>query len=195
MTELRDIGGDLPEAIERIGVPSYVIDAQGLIRWMNPAAKRLFGDLVGRRFTSVVAPEDKQRAQELFARKIVGTAVATDAAGILIGPAGERISVDISAVRLTENHHIIGVFGQITDVEEDEPERPPLPRLTPRQAEVLKMLERGQSTEQIARELQLSPETVRNHVRRLLRTLGVHTRLEAVAVARHGFRFDIAAVS
>jgi DNA-binding NarL/FixJ family response regulator len=30
----------------------------------------------------------------------------------------------------------------------------------------------------------LSTETVRNHVRHLLRALGVHTRLEAVAVAR-----------
>jgi DNA-binding NarL/FixJ family response regulator len=32
--------------------------------------------------------------------------------------------------------------------------------------------------------LHLSPETVRNHIRHLLRALGVHTRLEAVAVAR-----------
>ena len=30
----------------------------------------------------------------------------------------------------------------------------------------------------------LQPETVRNHVRRLLRALGVHSRLEAVALAR-----------
>jgi DNA-binding NarL/FixJ family response regulator len=46
------------------------------------------------------------------------------------------------------------------------------------------LLERGWSTDQIARELHLSPETVRNHVRRLLRALGAHTRLEAVAHAR-----------
>jgi two-component system response regulator DegU len=46
------------------------------------------------------------------------------------------------------------------------------------------MLERGRSTMQIAAELHLSPETVRNHVRHLLRAFGVHSRLEAVAVAR-----------
>jgi DNA-binding NarL/FixJ family response regulator len=55
--------------------------------------------------------------------------------------------------------------------------------LTPRQAEVLALLERGHTTKQIAEELHLSIETVRNHVKRLLGTLGAHTRLEAVAIA------------
>jgi DNA-binding NarL/FixJ family response regulator len=57
--------------------------------------------------------------------------------------------------------------------------------LTPRQTEVLRLLEHGRSTEQIATELCLSVETVRNHVRNLMQALGVHSRLEAVAVARH----------
>jgi DNA-binding NarL/FixJ family response regulator len=58
------------------------------------------------------------------------------------------------------------------------------PALTPRQSEVVRLLEHGRSTRQIAEELHLSPETVRNHVRALLRALGVHSRLEAVALAR-----------
>jgi two-component system NarL family response regulator len=49
---------------------------------------------------------------------------------------------------------------------------------------VLRLLERGHSTKQIAHELHLSEETVRNHVRRLLRALGVNSRLEAVSAAR-----------
>jgi DNA-binding NarL/FixJ family response regulator len=56
--------------------------------------------------------------------------------------------------------------------------------LTPRQAEVLRLLEHGRSTDQIADELHLSRETVRNHIRHILQALGVHSRLEAVAVAR-----------
>jgi DNA-binding NarL/FixJ family response regulator len=58
--------------------------------------------------------------------------------------------------------------------------------LTPRQAEVLTLLEHGRSTDDIADQLHLSVETVRNHIRHILRALGVHSRLEAVAVARHG---------
>jgi DNA-binding NarL/FixJ family response regulator len=49
---------------------------------------------------------------------------------------------------------------------------------------VLRLLERGRSTEQIAEELGLSRQTVRNHIRRLLHALGVSSRLEAVAAAR-----------
>ena len=102
---------------------------------------------------------------------------------MLIGADGERLGVDLSSVPLMRGDHVIGVFGQVADVEEAPP-RPAHPHLTPRQAEVLRMLEHGTSTHQIAHELHLSIETVRNHVRHILRTLGVHSRLEAVAVAR-----------
>ena len=48
---------------------------------------------------------------------------------------------------------------------------------------MLRLLQRGASTEQMAQELHLSTQTVRNHIRHLMSALGVHTRLEAVAVA------------
>jgi DNA-binding NarL/FixJ family response regulator len=79
---------------------------------------------------------------------------------------------------------VVGVFGLLTGTVEEESGPPPA-HLTPRQAEVLRLLEQGRSTKQIAQELHLSTETVRNHVRHLLRALGVNTRLEAVAIARH----------
>ena len=49
---------------------------------------------------------------------------------------------------------------------------------------MLRLLERGRTTEQIADELHLSRETVRNHIRALLQAVGAHSRLEAVALAR-----------
>jgi DNA-binding NarL/FixJ family response regulator len=49
---------------------------------------------------------------------------------------------------------------------------------------VLALLAEGASTPQIASALGLAEETVRNHVRQLLRRLGVHSRLAAVAYAR-----------
>jgi PAS domain S-box-containing protein len=180
---LAAIGGDMHEALEAVNVPSYVIDTAGVIRWVNPAAQRLVGDVRGRQFTSVVVAEDTRRAREQFARKIAGTAKVTDAEVTLRGVDGDRVSVDISSVRLMDGDQCVGVFGQCSDVEEVA-EHPVPHHLTPRQAEVLRLLARGYSTHQIARELHLSPETVRNHVRHLLRALGVHTRLEAVAVAR-----------
>ncbi len=53
-------------------------------------------------------------------------------------------------------------------------------KLTPRQTDVLGLLLRGQSNKLIARELNLSVETVKDHVAAVLRTLGVNSRTQAV---------------
>jgi DNA-binding CsgD family transcriptional regulator len=150
---------------------------------MNRAARLLVGDQLGRQFTSVVAPEDTGRARELFARKIIGNTEVTDASVVVLGADGARVSVEISSVPLRRGEHVVGVFGQVSDIVE-EPQPHPELHLTPRQAEILGLLERGRSTAQIADELHLSRETVRNHVRHLLHALGASSRLEAVAVAR-----------
>jgi PAS domain S-box-containing protein len=178
----RAVGGDLERALENVGVPSYVLDTAGVVRWLNPAAARLIGDVRGRHFTSVVAPEDRSRARELFAKKVLGTVSATDTTGVLVSTEGVRLALEISSVPLTSGERVVGVFGLLGGAQLEEPVAPH-PQLTPRQTEVLRLLQQGRSTKQIALELHLSTETVRNHVRNLLRALGVNSRLEAVAAA------------
>ena len=171
------------DALEHINVPSYLIDAKGVIRWVNAAGRRLVGDVEGRQFTSVVAAEDTRRARELFARKLLGNADSGDRSVVLVDENGDRVAVEVSSVPLTRGEHVVGVFGQVSDVLEEPQPHPDL-HLTPRQAEVLRLLERGRTTAQIADELHLSRETVRNHIRHLLQAVGAHSRLEAVALAR-----------
>jgi PAS domain S-box-containing protein len=177
------VGGDVEQALDSVGVPSYVLDKTGIVRWINAAAERLVGDVRGRQFTSVVAPEDSRRARELFSQKVLGTSPATEATGHLVSTAGTRVAVEISAVPLRNGETVVGVFGLFEQRPDDRPTAPH-PHLTPRQVEVLRLLEQGRSTKQIAAELHVSTETVRNHIRRLFRALGVHSRLEAVAAAR-----------
>ncbi len=55
--------------------------------------------------------------------------------------------------------------------------------LTEREREVLDLLAEGLGTREIAARLTLSRATVRNHVQHILAKLGVHSRLEAVALA------------
>jgi PAS domain S-box-containing protein len=175
----------IESALDRVNVPSYVLDADGVVRWINLAAARRVGDIRGRRFTSIVVAEDRRRSRELFASKVAGSVSVTDDEFVLVDSDGNRVAVEISSVPLVRDERVIGVFGQIKDERHTAPVAPD-PRLTPRQSEVLRMLERGRSTQEIARDLHLSPETVRNHVRHVLRALGVHSRLEAVALARKG---------
>ncbi len=55
--------------------------------------------------------------------------------------------------------------------------------LTPREHEVLELLTQGLDGAAIAEELFVSPATVRNHIQHILSKLGVHNRVEAVALA------------
>jgi len=56
--------------------------------------------------------------------------------------------------------------------------------LTPREREVLVCLAQGVGRRDVARHLHMSPNTVRTHVQNLMRKLGVHSMLEAVALTR-----------
>ena len=56
--------------------------------------------------------------------------------------------------------------------------------LTPRELEVLGLLVEGRSNRQIAEQLFISGKTASVHVTNILAKLGVHSRLEAAAMAR-----------
>ncbi len=65
------------------------------------------------------------------------------------------------------------------------------PGLTTREVDVLDLLSRGRSNNEIASVLFLSPKTVRNHVSTVLAKIGATTRAEGVARARDkGFGVD-----
>ena len=58
------------------------------------------------------------------------------------------------------------------------------PDLTERQIEVFRVLIRGQSDKQIARELKIAESTVKTHVRAIFQALGAQRRSEAAYIAR-----------
>ncbi|MFD0327709.1 LuxR C-terminal-related transcriptional regulator [Streptacidiphilus monticola] len=54
--------------------------------------------------------------------------------------------------------------------------------MTRRELEVLVLLARGDGTVEIARGLEMTVNTARTHIQSVLDKLGVHSRLEAVAL-------------
>jgi DNA-binding NarL/FixJ family response regulator len=69
------------------------------------------------------------------------------------------------------------------DQEEERPQQVPAPKLTDREMEVLKLVARGMNNRDIAKELFISENTVKNHVRNILEKLQIHSRMEAVMIA------------
>jgi two-component system, NarL family, nitrate/nitrite response regulator NarL len=62
----------------------------------------------------------------------------------------------------------------------------PISTLTPREAQVLQRIAAGQSTSMMAREMNVTTETLRTYVRNVLAKLGARNRLEAATLAsRH----------
>jgi two-component system NarL family response regulator len=57
------------------------------------------------------------------------------------------------------------------------------PRLTDRELEVLRLVARGLNNREVAKQLFISENTVKNHVRNILDKLQLHSRMEAVMYA------------
>jgi PAS domain S-box-containing protein len=180
------LGGDIGDALVHIRAPAYILDRNGLILWENIRAIEVFGDHRGSHFTVLVAPDFVARSRVEFAKKVIGSVLVSDYESVLRTESGEEVPVAIRAVAIREDSRVVGIFGIVDVTEEAESHARPQPsiELTPRQREVLHSLAHGCSTAQIAETLGLARETVRNHVRGLLRALGVRSRVAAIAEAK-----------
>jgi DNA-binding CsgD family transcriptional regulator len=181
---LEALSSDALSMLETIGVPAYIVDRQRRIRWQNAASLEFVGDLRGRLDASVLGPEDLVPAREAFAQKENGVPQTCVEVSITRRD-GARVRVAVNSVPLKNGDGVmIGSFGLAQVLGELEPslERPP--RLSPRERETLTLLAAGYSTAQMAEQMSISRETVRNHVKGVLRSLGARSRVEAVAKGR-----------
>ena len=180
---------ELTKTLQKVRVPSFLADRNGTITWLNDTAKKTFGDLAGRPFTALVAPADVSLAQRQLERKLRGAPVTDYEIDVLTAD-GRRRRAEVSSVRIEGGDDCHAFFGvALTGRPREASSR--AVSLTSRQSEILQLLGEGASTVQIADMFHLSRETVRNHIRHILRALGAHSRLEAVALAhRQGLLGD-----
>ena len=102
---------------------------------------------------------------------------AVDAGAVTVLDKDSSQDVIISAIRDV-------VAGKSPSIQLQEPDpKPPEAKITPRQAEVLKLVAKGFTNKEIAGLLNISPESVKEHIANILIRLDASSRSEAVAIA------------
>jgi DNA-binding NarL/FixJ family response regulator len=96
---------------------------------------------------------------------------------------GQSLISPSMATKLLDEFKQMSVVGRRQDVA--------APRLTDRELEVLRLVARGLNNRDIAKELFISENTVKNHVRNILEKLQLHSRMEAVMYAVREKLLDI----
>jgi PAS domain S-box-containing protein len=198
---MRCLSHDLPDelfgrrdalvgAVVNLPTPLWVVDRQGRTVLANAAAEELFGRCVGLHFTRFFAADSVNVERERFARELLGPLMPSiHESALLVW--GRRVTVELMVSPLRTADEAVGMLFVARTLAEPPgvaAGRKPVPRLTPRQHQVLELLADGAATATIAGHLGISENTARNHIRLLLQELRVHTRLEAVVAAfRNGW--------
>ncbi len=77
----------------------------------------------------------------------------------------------------------VKLIDEFKQMSKPEREQGPALRLTDRELEVLRLVAKGLNNREVAKELFISENTVKNHVRNILEKLQLHSRMEAVMYA------------
>jgi DNA-binding CsgD family transcriptional regulator len=169
----------------RSGDALFTFDRDLTVRSWNETAERLTGipavDAVGRRCWEVLRGVGDDGSVICHAgcanARLAREGWPVGCQSLLVRAPTGRTRVRASTVSLCDGRFLHVLI----------PERPrdrKAPSLTPRQRTVLELIEDGLPAKAISTKLGVSVTTVRTHIRTLLRELGAHSQLEAVANAR-----------
>ena len=159
----------------------------------NPAACELLGlgqdEIVGRRVDDLAPPELRGHIEARW-REFLDAGIQAGE-WELVAADGEAIAIEYSATaNVMPGRHLCmflpacrrnGAREVVAELN-GAPQKARL-RITPREREVLALVARGMTSEEVARELGVSTETVRTHVSNALERLGARTRAHAISLA------------
>lgn len=172
---------DLPELVGRLRPDVITIEVAGL----GSAIEEVLGSLVAAwpdtRIVVLTSEQDSERA--------VRAARAGVAAWVPKERGADELLEVVRGVARGESWFPPELLGPVlrelrADVLRAKDRTGPLDVLSPRERDVLHSMMAGRRGRQIAEHLMISTDTVRTHTRSILAKLGVHSRLDAVRVAR-----------
>jgi PAS domain S-box-containing protein len=172
---------------ERTSNPIALLDEQRRIVEVNDAGLSLSGrdrgDVVGSSIVESIRPDERTAAAREWQAFLRNREYSGKRA--LVRADGSEVQVEFAARLEALGGRRLAIY--VAMVDEDPPPAPfsrpagELP-LTKREREVVTLIALGQDTAEIAKELHVSPETVRTHVRNAMSKLGARTRAHLVAI-------------
>jgi PAS domain S-box-containing protein len=189
--------------LDHVGLAVIATDADGVVTTWNARAESLYGwtrgEALGRHISKLTVPEESRRTAEQIIESLQRGKSWEGAFRVRRKDGSPFTAFVKNAPILAADGQLIGIVG--VSIEIGDPALAEAVRalvgdgarlhrrtraLSPREREVLALLARGLTGEQIAERLVLSPETVRTHIRNAREKLGASTRVEAVTMALLG---------
>ena len=185
------------EALQLSGAAGTVADGINLLNTAAPPADVLLVDLglpdgtgedVIRHARSLAQPPEIMVITVFGDEQHVVSAIEAGATGYLLKDSSRESLVQSihdllnggSPITPIIARHILRRFGSPQPTSADTAQEEEAPKLTPRETEVLKMVARGYTNNEIADLLQMSFHTVTSHIKHIYRKLSVRSRSEAI---------------
>lgn len=193
----------LAELVASTSDPAFAVDLEGVILAWNTAAEETLGyrraesvgrhcwevlkgrDVYGNRYCGEHCPrrdnaprgEPIHRGQLSFETKVGEQLRCSDSCMVVVGASSQSCLLHV--LRPVEGLVQIGA-GAVADRKTGAAPAP----LSARQRQILRLLAEGRETGEISELLGISASTTRNHIHAVLTRLQVHSRLQAIALAR-----------
>jgi len=161
---------------------------QEIVYW-SPSAEAIMGvrgeEAVGRKCYEIICGIDKQGnavcMENCAVMKLLKNHQMPQNYDLLAKqPSGSRVHLNISTMFHEPSEIVVHLFNSLDGEKQESRADHVTDNLTARELEVLRMLATGLSTPEIAKQMNISPFTVRNHICSIESKLGVHSRLQAV---------------
>lgn len=195
------------QVLDHLDLAVIATDSDGIVVTWNGRAEALYGwsreEAIGRPVAELTVPSESRRVAE----DIMGAirdGRSWQGSFRVRRKDGSQFTAYVKDSPILEDGRLVGIVG--VSIEVGDPDLAGAVRsfadlgpvagkrsrtLSPREREVLSLLARGLTGEQIAEHLVLSPETIRTHIRNAREKLGASTRVEAVTTALLAHEIEI----
>ena len=181
LTQVQQESVGMKQMMEKLDRAVVVLGKEGRLQWRTERAERWIWEYFGSAQDAGHLPEDLRRWVE-HQRSALGdqSDIPLPQHPLVIKGAGKRLLVRFVADNLAD-HHLLILEEQYIGLSAESLKSSL--GLTDREAEILLGIAQGKTNKAIAEDLYVSPLTVKTHLQRFYRKLGVQSRSEALSMA------------